>query len=736
MSVDAPGLVGSGVLPSLSVVVVLHNSREHLDFCLGALPPEHELIVVDNASTDGGPQLVADIRPDAYIHRAGENLGFGVACNIGAGLAQNDLLMFLNPDASISARDIDELRRRAFELPHAVLGPMLVDRQGARQANVRRPSRAAYDVLELLPGASDWTPPYLVRDLPLTAAVYLEGGEVAYLQGACLLLRRELFLRAGGFDPDFFLYGEEETLAARVRAVGGTCVFVPSAAATHIQGTSTAKVSRFATQHLYRSKAVLYRKRHGDVGGRMRAACIASAALLALTRAVGRSLTRRSAGYVSVSFCVDVLSGLRAGATDVVIADPAYTSRPRRARAWRRRRVPSRPPRVLSDDVVRLVVVADWFQKVAANQALAMQRQGLASVTFVCTDHAFEFGGDSAERRRLLDELRSEGVTVVELSAITVPRAAYWARRPRAFVSAVHGAHRAGRQIRRLRPHALYVHENERFVLLAATARVGASVGLVVHDVVPHPGQQSLRPLQWLARRLWYRRAAGIFVHGEHLREQMFSVGCPLPVFVIPHGSWPLHEPLPAPKAKAVGFFGRLEPYKGLHVLLSAMAHVWAVAPDVQLLVAGRGPEEWRIPRRDHRVLARVGYFPESELESLLRQVTVIALPYVEGSQSGVGSAAIAHGVPLVVTDVGGLPNLVPDRGLVVPPNSPDALGAALLEALRQGPALRAATLDHARTTNSFDVTARAVLSAFEELTVSSHGRAARREWLRRAASE
>ncbi len=79
--------------------------------------------------------------------------------------------------------------------------------------------------------------------------------------------RPQLFHRLGGFDEDFFLYSEEETLCEAVRAAGGRCIYVPEAVIAHVGGTSTARVSDFAVHHFYRSRAIFYSKRYGNVGG-------------------------------------------------------------------------------------------------------------------------------------------------------------------------------------------------------------------------------------------------------------------------------------------------------------------------------------------------------------------------------------------------------------------------------------------------------------------------------------
>jgi glycosyltransferase involved in cell wall biosynthesis len=187
---------------------------------------------------------------------------------------------------------------------------------------------------------------------------------------------------------------------------------------------------------------------------------------------------------------------------------------------------------------------------------------------------------------------------------------------------------------------------------------------------------------------------------------------------VIPHGANTREHPLPPPSDQAVLLFGRLEPYKGVPVLLEAMKIVWNDRPGVKLLVSGKGPESrWLEP--DPRIEASIGYVPEAMLESLFGRASLVVLPYTEASQSGVGLRALGRGVPVVVTDVGSLPDLALDPTFVVRAGDPSSLAAGLLRHLDHGPELRNRVLRFVRDYFSWDVVARETLRTYESVIAS-----------------
>jgi GT2 family glycosyltransferase len=282
----------SAALDTVAAVVVLHDSGDVVGDCLRSLPSDIEVVVVDNASSDDGAARARAARPDARLVRSQINRGFGGGCNLGWHATGREVLLFLNPDVRLETDTVVRLLARLDEEPHGMVGPALLDAEGGGRPCKARPS-AVMDAIGLLPAAQRWAPGGWDGKLPAGAPVHSAGGPVAALEGACFLIRRADLARVGGFDEDLFLYSEEEDLAVRLARIGGRPVYEPRARALHIGGTSTEKVSRFATRHRYRSRVIFYRKRDGGVRGRAAGVLIALAAGLSLLVAVVEVALRR-----------------------------------------------------------------------------------------------------------------------------------------------------------------------------------------------------------------------------------------------------------------------------------------------------------------------------------------------------------------------------------------------------------------------------------------------------------
>jgi GT2 family glycosyltransferase len=296
-------------LRDVCVVVVLHNSAEVITGSLAALPPEVEVIVVDNGSGDGGAQVAAEARPDLKLISSAGNLGFGGGCQLGADAATRKLLLFLNPDARIDAASILRLSMTLAEHPYAIVGPRLLDSGGTARP-IRRKPDTRQDASWLLPFSTRWLPP---RWRPQPELDCEAAYKVGLVEGACFLIRAEDLVALGGFDPDLFLYHEEASLAHRLRRRGGGAWYEPRASAIHIGQQSTAKARAFAAYHFYRSRVILERKVVGDAAGRMRSLLLLLAASIALLRALAHRIlpARLSAVREAVAICVGVLAGMR-----------------------------------------------------------------------------------------------------------------------------------------------------------------------------------------------------------------------------------------------------------------------------------------------------------------------------------------------------------------------------------------------------------------------------------------
>jgi len=226
------------------------------------------------------------------------------------------------------------------------------------------------------------------------------------------------------------------------------------------------------------------------------------------------------------------------------------------------------------------------------------------------------------------------------------------------------------------------------------------------HDIEPHPGEDHLLDIGSLLYRLTLFMSRvltdRIFVHGNALKEVLVE-RYRVPdrkVHVIPIGE---HEVTPFTKFEQEGlepdgprvlFFGRIHRYKGLDCLIQAEPLITREIPDARIVIAGTGED---FGRYEKMMAGRDAFevynyrIPYEEGARLFQQASVVALPYIEASQSGVIPTAYGFKRPVVVTDVGSLPEVVDDgkTGYIVPPRDPAALAGAIVSLLGDPEACR-----------------------------------------------
>jgi glycosyltransferase involved in cell wall biosynthesis len=266
---------------------------------------------------------------------------------------------------------------------------------------------------------------------------------------------------------------------------------------------------------------------------------------------------------------------------------------------------------------------------------------------------------------------------------------------------------------------------------------------LTAHDVLP----REPRPGQLAAQRRLYERFDAVVVHSEYGRGRLHELGVdPDRVHVIPHGALTyLAEVAQAPLEDGLSFhaegpvamlFGLLRPYKGLDVLLRAWRGTASDGGDGSEGEAGEGigiegAELWVVgmPRYDIAAVIDAApasvrlvprFIPDAELGVYFRRADLVVLPYLEADQSGVLFTALAFGKPLLLSDVGGFPEMVAcGAARTVPAGDPDALRTALRELLAD-PAARSAMADRARAAvagpYSWERIARAHTKLYERL--------------------
>lgn len=233
----------------VSVVVVTHESAQFIEACLASLDALEdrarlEVVVVDNASTDGTPELVAERHPHVRLIRKRSRHGFATNVNIGAVTAAGRHVLLLNPDTQVPSGVIDtlcaHLDRRADV---GAVGPRLVYPDGTDQSSARAFPTPAVALVRRTP---------LRRFLPKLADGHLRGAglgveaeDVDWMLGAALLVRRSALLDVGGLDDGYRLYCEDIDLCWRLHAAGWRVQHLGDVVVEHALGELTRK--RFFT---------------------------------------------------------------------------------------------------------------------------------------------------------------------------------------------------------------------------------------------------------------------------------------------------------------------------------------------------------------------------------------------------------------------------------------------------------------------------------------------------------
>jgi N-acetylglucosaminyl-diphospho-decaprenol L-rhamnosyltransferase len=243
----------------ISAVIVSYNSADYLPDCLRSLRSEgvDDIVVVDNASSDGSVEVVRAADPAVSVVETGANLGFGSAANRGVAATAGEYVLILNPDTVVepgTAKALSEALDRDPGL--AVVGPRMENLDGTLYPSVRRfPEMAVafgHAFLGLVWPANPATRRYRMLDWDHERP----AADVDWVGGACMLVRRSAFDLIGGFDEAYFMYVEDVDLCWRLGQAGWRIGYEPSARVVHALGGSSRRVPyRMIAEHhrsLYR----------------------------------------------------------------------------------------------------------------------------------------------------------------------------------------------------------------------------------------------------------------------------------------------------------------------------------------------------------------------------------------------------------------------------------------------------------------------------------------------------
>lgn len=205
----------------VSVIIVTYNSADHIGACLRSVMSQSgvtfEAIVVDNASQDNTLAQLEGYQ--VHVIPSPENLGFGRGCNLGFNASSGRYVYLLNPDAQMESSHALKTLCRTMEAH---------PKWGMAGTLVRSPAGHLES-----PPANEYPGQHHVRrdfsKLP---------GQIAWIVGASMMIRRELYEKLGGFDPEIFLYSEETDFCLRLRELGFEIGHIPEVTVRHIGGAS------------------------------------------------------------------------------------------------------------------------------------------------------------------------------------------------------------------------------------------------------------------------------------------------------------------------------------------------------------------------------------------------------------------------------------------------------------------------------------------------------------------
>ena len=287
---------------SLDIIIVNWNAGQQLRDCLESIVSARrdgfslgQVVVVDNASSDGSLEGLDSLPLPLDIIRNPINRGFGAACNQGAALCDGDYLLFLNPDIRLFPDSLTrtiQVMERAENQDIGICGIQMVDETGqVARSCARFPDTVMFFVKMT---GFDRLFPLVFRSHFMFEWDHLDSRKVDQVMGAFFLVRRKMFGELGGFDEQFFVYFEEVDFSFRARQAGWGSYYLADAQAYHKGGGTSEQVKATRLFYSLRSR-ILYGYKHFGVISATALLCgtLLLEPLARLAQAVGyRSTTR------------------------------------------------------------------------------------------------------------------------------------------------------------------------------------------------------------------------------------------------------------------------------------------------------------------------------------------------------------------------------------------------------------------------------------------------------------
>lgn len=238
-----------------SIVILTYNSDRFIGRLINSIKDSNsqdlEIIIVDNASTDNTVKEVRKFEKNIKLIENRQNLGFSKGINIGAGQAQGEYLLFVNPDAELREGNISSMLRVFEENENAgIVGGRLVDKDGKEEKSAGK-FFGLFQIILLSLGLDEAMG---VRFSPRKIQ------KVDFVSGGFMMVRKDLFEKLGGFDENLFMYVEDMELCYRAGKAGFFTYFTPDVVLTHEAHGSSNR--GFAVKNIYRG-ILYFHKKHG-----------------------------------------------------------------------------------------------------------------------------------------------------------------------------------------------------------------------------------------------------------------------------------------------------------------------------------------------------------------------------------------------------------------------------------------------------------------------------------------
>lgn len=257
---------------TLSIIVVTWNGKKYAIECLESLKSisatlDHEIIVVDNASTDGTPEAIRELFPNVKLIETGANLGFAKGNNIGMAASRGKYVCLVNSDVVIPNGCFEHLVDFMDENPDiGMLGPKMLSPDGGVGASVMRLPTVWNTLCCSLGLHAIFPKSRLLGGFSMDAYPYDSIDDVEVLTGWFWVIPRRALDVVGGLDEQFFMYGEDIDWSHRFKSAGFRVVFYPGAEALHYGAASSGEAPARFYVEMRRANLQYFRKHHGRLG--------------------------------------------------------------------------------------------------------------------------------------------------------------------------------------------------------------------------------------------------------------------------------------------------------------------------------------------------------------------------------------------------------------------------------------------------------------------------------------